>query len=322
MKRVEVLKSWKWVLSIPVMFCTSVTGCLSDPEEFNDSDVPTWESFVDAARREFEGKSIYVIDGDIAVTKSQLRESYNWMVAQRERERLGFGTTESDSTVSLTTAPYGNPWSIPVRGPIRPWGRRWPVAKDDIWPPSYARDLSYCVSDEFGALKGRVVAEMETATSDWERHGNFNFRYVPSQDSACNNANTNVIFSVRPWGAAGSCAFFPTQDGCVSRTLVINMGFFPHGKVTSQGAFRHELGHILGLLHEQIRVDPGCSNEAGGWRPVTEFDPNSVMYYWWCGGAESKEDRIITALDAAGIRSLYPPPTDFWGGIFRLPWLR
>jgi len=73
---------------------------------------------------------------------------------------------------------------------------------DDLWAVTARRDITYCVSNSFGADKARTIAEMAQATKDWERYGNFHFRYVPAQDAACDNTNLSIVFAVQPGPAA------------------------------------------------------------------------------------------------------------------------
>lgn len=130
-------------------------------------------------------------------------------------------------------------------------------------------------------------------------------------ERACWGGNPNVIFAVRPWAASFACSFFPSSRGCVPRTLMMDLVFFGRG---SLGTFRHELGHILGLQHENIRApDWWCrKGEGGGYWGVTAYDSSSVMHYE-CGATNDQWNLVITPLDAAGIRKLYgPPPPRPW----------
>ena len=278
-------RRWWWT---GLLVCaTCFAGCSLEAEDRGETaDVPTWESYLAASTREFEGETIYVVEGDIAVTLDELRDSYDRLVEQLTAGDDGIGSSAHESTVNR------------VNG------------ADDLWQPAAARDLTFCISNAFGTRKARTVDEMTEATRDWERIGNFKFRYVPAEDGACTNSNPRVTFSVRPWTSSGACAFFPSGGGCVARTLVMNYSSFASGAVTSLGVFRHELGHILGLRHEHIRFPGTTCTESGSSREVTPYDSNSVMHYPWCPGATNTGDLFITPDDALGIRSLYPRKAD------------
>lgn len=274
------------LFSVLLAIAVGLAGCAVS----QDNAIPAWEDYLAAATTEFDGQPLYMIEGDIAVSLEELRRTYDELVAQEESDRLGLGTHASNSTVNVVG-----------------W---WWWAHDDIWPPDQARDLRYCVSDEFGALKGRAVAEMATATSDWMRYGNFTFIYDPTHDANCTNANRNVRFSVRPT-TGDSCAPFPSGLGCPSLLMNLNDS-------GSLGTFRHELGHVLGLQHEHIRApSERCrKGEGGNWRALTRYDRRSVMHYD-CEATNDQSNLVITASDAAGIQQLYGPSTVQ----YPLPWI-
>lgn len=241
-----------------------------------------WEDFERSARREFDGQVSYVIEGDLPVTHDQLREYYRDVVAGN-----GFSTQRSESIVNR------------VNG------------ADDVWNGDQKRDLSYCVSNDFGTNKARAVTEMRNASGAWEEAANVRFRYVPGQDGGCTGANTNVTFAVRPWTSGGACAFFPSGGGCVARTVVMNFADFDNNygddapNLTTTGVFRHELGHVLGLRHEHTRPESGGCFENNNWRALTPYDSQSVMHYPWCPGGVFTSDQSLTTRDIEGIRSLY-----------------
>lgn len=260
-------------------------------EEFGQSvgEIPTmsWEEFLESSTKSFEGRNIYVVEGDIPVKFEELRPYYDRMTAEihryNEAIRYGVARTVLPSTVNLASG------------------------SDDIWPSGQANNLTYCVSDEFGGQKSLMVDAMAGAAADLEAAGNFDFIYDPSQDANCNQGSTSTLFSVRPWSSGGACAFFPSGPACVPRTVVINVGNFTSGPVSVRGVLRHELGHTLGLRHEHIR-NPEASGrclEGVNWRGVTAYDSNSMMHYKSCPGATNSGDLNLTALDAAGLAQLY-----------------
>jgi hypothetical protein len=246
---------------------------------------PSWEAFRAQIARDYHGREVLVVEGDLAVTEEQARAWYERNVAHD-----GLGRVEQASIVN---------WYL----------------IDDKWRDGKQLDLSYCISDEFGDYKARAVAEMTQATSEWQAVARVRFRYVPEHDASCNNANLAVVFSVRP-GGGGACSFGPAGGGCVNRTLIMDFPGFDvrpgwedwAPNMQTLGVFRHELGHILGLMHEQLRPEAGESCAANvAWRALSAYDRASVMHYPWCNGLVTS-DMSITRLDAAGVRELYGMP--------------
>lgn len=249
--------------------------------------IPSWDDFVTSSTRYFEGKAIHVVDGDVAVTLGELRDEY-----ERWIDRAAAADLSSLQQLSTVNVANGH---------------------DDVWDIATAQDLRYCVSNEFGSRKTRVVNEIQAAAAVWQAQALVKYHYMPAFDGNCTGSNASVTFAVRPWTNGGGCAFFPSGAGCVARTLVMDYADIDSGRygaVTSRGILRHELGHTLGLRHEHIRVTgtiASCTEDAN-WRALTAYDPASVMHYPWCPHAANTADLVITSRDAVGIRSLYPLP--------------
>jgi hypothetical protein len=265
--------------TIGLALCGSMACSTSQEPEYS------WEEFQQRAARVVDGRTIYIVEWDRPVTLDQLRAYYDTNVVNR-----GTATVSQESTVNVFNG------------------------QDDVWRGDDGLRLTYCVSNDFGTDKARAVNEMHAATRAWEDVGHVNFRYVPSQDATCSNTNTSIGFAVRPWNSGGACAFFPSGDACVARTVVIDFDdldtnpFFANNapNVETVGVFRHELGHVLGLRHEHTRPDAGLGCfEDNSWRAVTDYDQSSVMHYPWCNGV-STSDLSITAVDRLGIERLYP----------------
>jgi hypothetical protein len=265
--------------TIGLALCGSMTACSTSQEP-----AYSWEEFQQRTARVVDGRTIYIVEWDRPLTLEQLRAYYDANVVQR-----GTATVSQESTVNVFNG------------------------QDDVWTGDGGLRLTYCVSNDFGANKTRAVDEMHAATRAWEDVGHVNFRYVPAQDATCSNTNTTIGFAVRPWSSGGACAFFPSGGACVARTLVMDFAdfdtnpFFANNapNMRTVGVFRHELGHILGLRHEQTRPDPGVCFEDNDWRAVTNYDQASVMHYPWCNGVMTS-DLSVTALDRLGLQRLYP----------------
>lgn len=271
-------------ISVCLAAVLAVSCTLDEPAEAPPP--PSWEEFLEQTTRFFNGSKVYVVEWDMALTLEELRDYYNEVILQFPGKESG--------------------WKAIVH-------RR--NGNNDIWTPSKAMDLKYCVSNDFPD-KARVIQEMQDAAAAWEDHTNVDFKYVPSQDGNCTGSNSQVTFAVCPTDEHPACAFVgPSGFGaCQSKTLLINYPDLDHNNwyktsapnVTSTGVIRHELGHILGLRHEHLHADANsnCVETSGVWSPITDYDNESVMHYPWCNGVTTT-DFTLTDKDIEGIQLLY-----------------
>ena len=265
------------VLSSVAVVVSLAVGC-GDAMEPPEDGVVSWETFRADATKVVDGREIYVVEWDLRVSVDELRRRYDIYVA----EALG---VYARSTVELNR---GEP---------------------DIWSESERRNLTYCVSNAFGDNKERMVREMESASSSWELAADIDFRYVTGEDERCDGKNEHVVFSVMPWDKGGACAFFPSDDGCVGRSVVIDIDAYKDGfrapTLTTVGVLRHELGHVLGLRHEHIRLGL-CQERDRSYEDVTVYDQDSVMHYPWCGNGDNIAYHL-SEHDRRGVAMLYGP---------------
>ena len=187
---------------------------------------------------------------------------------------------------------------------------------DDLWPQTQSQNLTYCVSRSFGRDYSRVVEAMELAAQAWEAAAAIKLAHLSQHDDTCNRATNSVTFDVRPVNVGGQYlarAFFPSYARG-SRNVLIDASAMSHPNegpgLTLTGILRHELGHVLGARHEHVRPEAGACFEDNDWRPVTNYDPFSVMHYPQCNGLGDWTLRL-TELDKNGVACAYSPAQGF-----------
>jgi hypothetical protein len=180
------------------------------------------------------------------------------------------------------------------------------------WSAADAVNLTYCVSDAFGARKPAVLAAMKAATEDsWAKFARVRFVHVPILDASCAASTQAVVFDVRPVDSQGQYlarAFFPKEIRA-ERNVLIDGEAYDVPNIPLSNILIHELGHALGFRHEHIRVPqpgrPGCVEDTS-FRPLTNYDSASTMHYPQCGGTSTT--LAFTTLDAQGVAAAYGAP--------------
>ncbi|MDO9454709.1 hypothetical protein [Nocardioides sp.] len=234
---------------------------------------PSFAEFEAATYRDHDGQ--YIVNGDEAISdQAELRAYYDHMVATQD--------TGSTSLI-VNTDDFGD---------------------DDVWSASQATNLTYCVSDDFGAEKATVVSAMAAGAGQWEAASSgIDFTYVPSADGSCVTSNNAVLFPVEPVVTSEyiARAFFPSSAD-VERNVLVADSLTTSGWAPAN-ILAHELGHVLGFRHEHTRPEAGTCFEDNNWRPLTPYDSASIMHYPQCNGAT--EDLSMSATDREGVASLY-----------------
>jgi subtilase family protein len=176
----------------------------------------------------------------------------------------------------------------------------------DFYPPE-RRTLTYFIDRATfrnDAEFTRVAQDMAAAIADWEHAcPPCGVRFVRMKERIPGSPPNFIVRTLNANGDFIAAAFFP-HDVPARRTLDIDPSYFTT-RFRPVGVLRHELGHVLGYRHEQVRGVRGCFREDRFWRPLTVYDPKSVMHYF-CGGAGTLE-LTLTHIDREGHRSLYEP---------------
>ena len=269
-----------------------LASCVHDEDAVETAewrDAPGYEEWRDQWPTDDTGA--YVVEGDMVIRgEERMRRLYEYRYPR-------------GSALTIDTLYVNGPWN------------RW---------PSPARwSLYYCVSDSFNTygIKSELVEALNFAAAGWESAADVDFVYMPQYDATCTNTNTNVMFNVIPVvGLEGAAdAFFP-DDARADRELKIKVSDpspyifenmeWDYGRML----MKHELGHILGFVHEFIHDSLGgvedCSGDDPSSAVLTGPDPYSVMMYQWALGCPYNP-LYFTRNDLQGAQYVYGSPVGY-----------
>lgn len=194
---------------------------------------------------------------------------------------------------------------------------------DRAWDVARKLDLSYCFAGfTDAALRTRAGEAIAVATAQWERAGGINFVHRAELDdtAACTSPDA-VAFAVRQGSEAycgescplGAASFPPTGTRAAEPVLLLWSEALTSDRYALEMVILHELGHMLGLVHEHSRFSQErevCVDAASTqWRGLTFADADSVMGDARCPGiSRASTQGRLSAGDRLGLHTLYTLP--------------
>lgn len=169
------------------------------------------------------------------------------------------------------------------------------------WSPAYQADLTYHVQPRHGHDCAAVAAHVQAAGDAWSSACAVRFKQVDSEAAA--------VFVVRMLDDDVSTVD-TYAEACFPHTHHDNrfLLLFPRLLRTMREepelaatVFLHELGHVLGLRHEFLRLGSSFTDLGDMAVPVTPNDADSAMQ-------PPKQGRAISAMDRSAMAWVYGPP--------------
>lgn len=130
----------------------------------------------------FEG-GVYIVNGDTPIGSDEDLKEFYMKELQYEWKSIKFGVELSSyAPFLIADAPQG---------------------KLAVWDNVTKKNITYCISKNFGSRYQTVVEAMKSATHAWEKVGDIDYKHIDSLDGACDASTPNVIFDVRPVNVNG-----------------------------------------------------------------------------------------------------------------------
>jgi hypothetical protein len=267
------------------------SAAIRDP--FDDAILQDYLDTIPSVANAFSEERLYLVEGDMPMTLKEVRA---YLTSQGNADKSA-EMQQPELRVHV------------AGGKVACWWRG-------------QRTLRYAVvraSFPSQELYQRTVSDMAAAGGDWQALCGpcaVEFKHAAEHDGITTMqqfgdlAGSDKLRFVVVYNDSGgnfiAAAFFP-NDPWNRRIVQIDPSYYsPTLSFPGRGVLRHELGHVLGYRHEHIVGIPGCNREGNDWRPLTPYDPHSVMHYFCGGGGTMKME--FTDLDGRGHHRLYAGP--------------
>jgi len=237
---------------------------LGAPEQLGAEEAAEWEAFrADALRTSEDGEEYFVVEWDLPI--------------RSEAELWEYYSSRSSNDVD--------------KGVLHLNG-----GADDVWADGDQLHLRYCIDAGFdetptptGLSFATVRDAMAAARVAWMQTVNVNITYDSANNGSCATGSAvpdNLYIKVSRANALSTpCAFGPqshagwTCPGLDGFTIGIPESYSPPAPFDWPGTLMHEMGHVLGLHHEQFHTNGGGCTGTDVRNVSAAADATSIMGY-------------------------------------------